>query len=85
LCLGSARTRRARGLQRKRSIGVYRTERCKFRPAVELCSREPVDGGDAPILEHDQVAATQTRQSNLRIAFRGEIAVRRETKKSAFR
>jgi len=59
-------------------------EVCELRPAIERCGRKSVDGSDAPVLEDDQVAAAQTRQSNLRITFRGEIAVRRETEKPAF-
>src|SRR6266566_9725186 len=84
LCFGGPRTRGARGLQRERAVGMDGAEGCEFRAAIELCGRKPVDGGDAPVLEDDQVAAAQTRQSNLGITFRGEIAVRRETEKPAF-
>ena len=59
-------------------------EVCELWPPIERCGRKPIDGGDAPIFEDDQVAAAQTRQSNLGITFRGEIAVRRETEKPAF-
>src|SRR2546427_276357 len=59
LDVGGAGARRARRLERQRTIGMDGAERSEFGTTIELRRRKPVDAHDLSVLQDEEIAASQ--------------------------
>src|SRR6266566_1392264 len=84
LCLGRAWTRCLGRLERERTVRMDRAQIREIGPAIQLAGRLAIHCRHAAIVEHNQVAAAEPGEADLRIALRRQVTVGGEAERAAF-